>query len=296
MTMSDRPGRRPAGNGTTRTRRRRHLAALTLLVAAVSAMIPAQAALAGGNGPQPFVRARAEAAVKAAYAQAFTGGQDPAHSLAAVEDGPDLAATLAQATQNFPQATQTSQVTVSNITFDGPRNAGLRFHLSYQGGVDFGEVDGTALISGGRWKVSRATYCTVMSWAGATCPVKPGRQPRDPAAARSAIGQAYTQAFTGGQDPAHSLAVVEDGPDLADTLAQAIQNFPEATHTAAVTTSDIVFTDPRHAALRFRIAYQGGIDFGEQNGNALIVDGEWKVSRGTYCMVMGWAGATCPSP
>ncbi|SQD95072.1 exported hypothetical protein [Parafrankia sp. Ea1.12] len=73
MTMSDRPGRRPAGNGTTRTRRRRHLAALTLLVAAVSAMIPAQAALAGGNGPQPFVRARAEAAAKAAYAQAFTG-------------------------------------------------------------------------------------------------------------------------------------------------------------------------------------------------------------------------------
>lgn len=61
-------------------------------------------------------------------------------------------------------------MTVSNITFDGPRNAGLRFHLSYQGGVDFGEVDGTALISGGRWKVSRTTYCTVMSWAGATCP------------------------------------------------------------------------------------------------------------------------------
>ncbi len=170
MTMSDRPGRRPAGNGTTRTRRRRHLAALTLLVAAVSAMIPAQAALAGENGPQPFVRARAEAAVKAAYAQAFTGGQDPAHSLAAVEDGPDLAATLAQAIQNFPEATHTAAVTTSDIVFTDPRHAALRFRIAYQGGIDFGKQNGNALIVDGKWKVSRGTYCMVMGWAGATCP------------------------------------------------------------------------------------------------------------------------------
>ncbi|MDT3443615.1 MULTISPECIES: hypothetical protein [unclassified Pseudofrankia] len=294
MTMSDRPGQHPTDGRATRTRWRRRLTGLTLLVAGATALIPAQGALAG-DGFQPPL-ARAETAIKAAYAQAFTGGQDPAHSLAAVEDGPALAGTLAQAMQNFPEATHTAQVAVSGITFKGLLNAKLRFHITYQGGADFGEQDGTAVVVNRQWKVSRETFCTVMGWAGAVCPPKAGHQPQNPAAAQRAIQQAYAQAFTGGQDPAHSLAAVQDGPALADTLAQAMQNFPEATATAAVTTSDIVFTDPRNAWLRFHITYQGGLDFGVQSGTAVLVDGHWKVSRQTFCTVMGWAGATCPAP
>jgi hypothetical protein len=60
-----------------------------------------------------------------------------------------------------------------------------------------------------------------------------------------------------------------------------------------VTTSSIVFTDPRHAAVRFNITYQAAIDFGEQSGTALVVDGQWKVSRATVCTVM--AGPAPPA-
>ncbi|WP_076832456.1 hypothetical protein [Frankia sp. CcI49] len=313
MTMSDQTGVRPAQqpaagsrrspepdrNGQEGRRRQRArrgcLAWLTLFAVAIVAQIPAQTATAGGPRPAP-TQHRPQAAITAAYTQAFTGGQDPAYALAAVEDGPALAGTLQQAMQNFPQATSTAQVTVSDIRFQGPRTAGLRFHVVYQGGVDFGVQNGTAVISDGRWKVSRETYCTVMSWAGAICPAKAGRQPRDVAAARSAVQQAYAQAFTSGQDPAYSLAAVEAGPSLAGTLEQAIQNFPTATSTATVTTRDIVFTDPRHASLRYEITYQGGVTFGLQTGKAVISEGRWKVSRETYCHVMGWAGAVCPAP
>jgi hypothetical protein len=296
MTMCDEPGPLPADNRITRSHRRGRLAGLlVLLVATAAALVPAQVAAAAGAGSRTILPPRTKAAISAAYARAFTGGQDPAYSLAAVEDGPELASTLAEAIHNFPQATRTAKVTVGNIFLREPRQAGLRFHITYQGGADFGERDGTAVISNGRWKVSRATYCTVMSWAGATCPTKAGPQPLNPAAARLAVQQAYAQAFTGGQDPAYSLAAVQGGPALARALAQATHNFPEATASAAVTTSNIVFTDPWHAALRFHITYRGGADFGEQNGTALIVEGRWKVSGGTYCTVMGWAGATCPA-
>ncbi|ADP78535.1 hypothetical protein FraEuI1c_0452 [Pseudofrankia inefficax] len=294
MTMSDRSGRNLIAS-SARTRWKRRLTGLALLVAGAAAVIPAQGALAAGNGPQP-PSTRVDAAIKAAYLQAFTGGQNQAHNLAAVEDGPALASTLALAEQNFPAATSPSQVTVSGIKIKGPAKAALRFDVVYQGGYDIGQRDGTAVVVDRQWKVSRDTFCSVLSLAGAVCPPKAGRPPRDPAAARLAIQQAYTRAFTGGEDPAYSLGAVEDGPALAGTLAQAMQNFPGATSTAAVTTGDIVFTSPRSAALPFHITYQQGADFGVQNGTAVIVGGQWKVSRQTYCTVMGWAGATCPAP
>jgi hypothetical protein len=294
MTMSDRSGRNLIAS-STRTRWKRRLTGLALLIAGAAAVIPAQGALAAGNRPQPPVT-RVNAAVKAAYVQAFTGGQNQARNLAAVEDGPALASTLALAEQNFPAATSPSQVTVSVIKIQGPTKAALRFDVVYQGGYDIGQRDGTVVVVGRQWKVSRDTFCSVLSLAGAVCPPRAGRPPRDPAAAQLAIQRAFTRAFTGGQDPAYSLGAVADGPALAGALAQAMQNFPGATATAAVTTSDIVFTSPRGAALRFHLTYQEGADFGVQSGTALIVDGGWKVSRQTYCMVLGWAGASCPAP
>ncbi|WP_018638888.1 hypothetical protein [Parafrankia elaeagni] len=247
-------------------------------------------------GRPPRNAAAARAAIGQAYAQAFTSGENTARALAAVEDGPALAGTLALATQNVPQLVSASAATTSDVVFTDPRNAWLRLRLTYPEGLDFGVRDGTAVVSDGRWKVSRASFCAILGTVGVPCPPKAGRPPQNAAAARAAIGQAYAQAFTSSGDPAHSLAAVEDGPALAATLAQAQQNFPQATSSASVTTSDVTFTDPRNAWLRFHVTYQGGVDFGVRGGTAVISEGQWKVSRETYCMVMGWAGATCPAP
>lgn len=147
-----------------------------------------------------------------------------------------------------------------------------------------------------RWKMSRETYCTVMGWAGATCPPRQGIPPLNPAAAERAIAQAYTQAFTGGQNPAHVLAAVQDCPALADALAQATQNYPEAFATSGVTTGDVIFANPWNASIYYDTTYQGAPDIGEQIGKAVVVNGQWKVSRETYCGVLSLAGGTCPAP
>ncbi|WP_241832271.1 hypothetical protein [Pseudofrankia sp. EUN1h] len=269
------------------------LTGLVLLIVGAVALVPMEGALAADNAFQPTLPG-AESAIRAAYAQAFTGGGDQAHALAAVDDGPALAGTLALAAQNFPQAVETAQVTVSNVTFNNLFNAKVRFHITYQGGADFGERDGTAVFVNLKWKVSRETYCTVMGWAGATCPPRAGLPPLNPAAAQNAIRQAYAQAFTGGQDPAVVLAAIEGGQGLAGTLAQAAQNYPDIVASSTVTTSDIVFTDPWHAWVRYHISYQGG-GLGS-TGTAVISDGHWKVSRATYCSVASLLGAVCPAP
>ncbi len=246
-------------------------------------------------GRPPLHPAAAAGAIRAAYHQALTGGGTPARALAAVDDGPSLAGALAQAMANFPTATANAKVSTGALVFTNPRTAALRFHVTYPDGLDFGTQVGGAVQVGGRWKVSRDTYCLVLGWAGATCPPRAGRPPADPAAARTAIAAAFHQALTGGGTPAEALAAVEDGPSLAGALAQATANYPTAVASARVTTGTVTFTDPRHASVPFSVTDQDGADFGTANGIALIVDGQWKVSRDTYCVVLGWAGASCPA-
>jgi len=283
MTMSDRRDN-PAG----RNRWGRRLTGLALLAAGSLAVIPAQGALAAAP-PNPAT------AIQAAYAQAFSGGTPAAQNLAAVDDGPALAGALKQAVDYFPAANQPSTVSVSDVKPQGLLNAQVRFNVTYTGGYAIGERNGTAVVSGGRWKVSRETFCSVLGLAGAVCPPRAGLPPLNQAAARTAITQAFARAFTGGEEPAYGLGAVQDGPALASTLAQAIKNFPAATASSRVSTSDIVFTNPWNAWLQFHITYPtDNIDFGQQAGTAVVDQGQWKVSRQTYCLVMSWAGATCP--
>lgn len=110
------------------------------------------------------------AEIRAAYHQAFTGGEKLSYALAAVEDGPSLRATVLAAKKNFPQAVETSRVKVQRVNVSSAKHAKTVFTLTYQGGAEFGAQNGTAVFVGGQWKVSRATFCAVMSLAGATCP------------------------------------------------------------------------------------------------------------------------------
>lgn len=295
MTMSDRTERHPTVSRVARPRWKRRLTGLALLLASAMAVIPVQGALAAGPAPQSLTTGTT-AAIKAAYLQAFNsgGGRDSATILAAVEDGPALASTLAQV--GTGGGAPPNVVTVNSVKLQGLFKATVNFDLLYQGSFDIGARDGGAVFVGLRWKVSRDTFCSVLALAGAVCPPKSGLPPLNPAAAKTAIQQAYTRAFTGGGDVNYALGAVQDGPALVDTVAQAAQNFPEAFASARVTTGEVVFADPRDASIRFHITYQGGADFGEQWGTAVVVGGQWKVSRATYCTVMGWAGASCPAP
>ena len=84
---------------------------------------------------------------------------------------------------------------------------------------------------------------------------------------------------------------------IPDSLKQAQEttrsNFPEAVDTVTVTVGDIVFTSKTEAALYFELKYTGGALFGQQIGYAKLIDGTWKISHDTMCMVLGWGGGMC---
>jgi hypothetical protein len=143
-------------------------------------------------------------------------------------------------------------------------------------------------------EVREAAERTVTLWPDNSVLPEAGQPPVDQDVAAAAVTAAYTQAFTGGQGPERALAAVEDGAALRETLRQARDNFPRATHTARVLVAEPVFTDPSHATVLFEIVYTGGARFGHQVGHAVLDGGTWKVARHTYCMVMSWAGASCP--
>ncbi|EIV93847.1 hypothetical protein FraQA3DRAFT_3563 [Frankia sp. QA3] len=131
---------------------------------------PAGPALPADASP-PADPAAARAAVQAAFTQAFTGGTgDPQAVLSAVQDGPSLLATLALLRARFPDSVRTARPIVEEVVFLGPDRAAVRFEIFYGSRSRSGRRIGHAVLDGGRWKVTRQTYCQVMSWAGVPCP------------------------------------------------------------------------------------------------------------------------------
>lgn len=124
-------------------------------------------------GAQPADVAAAQQAVQHAYTLAFTsvpGQQSTYASLALVQDGADLHATLDKLRQNFANAAATATVKVGQIVFTSPTMAALFFTVTYQDGVPYGTQIGHAVLENGSWLVSRDTYCGLMAFGGAACP------------------------------------------------------------------------------------------------------------------------------
>ena len=126
---------------------------------------------------------------------------------------------------------------------------------------------------------------------------KGGKQPADPVAADKAVRAAFAKAFTAvpGDDSYSSLSVVQDGDLLHVTLDQLRKNFSEAAASSSVDTGQLVFTDPQTAVLKFTLHYTGGAPYGTHNGTAVFDNGAWLVSKDTYCGVMAFGGAICPT-
>lgn len=124
----------------------------------------------------------------------------------------------------------------------------------------------------------------------------PGEQPADAAAARTEIEQAFATAYNGGlgSDDA-KRAVVQDGDALKPVMEQ-IRNgtFAQQVKDATARVTDVVFTSPTEAAVRYDILVANYTNFTDRIGRALLIDGHWKVARVTVCADISLAGANCP--
>jgi hypothetical protein len=121
-------------------------------------------------------------------------------------------------------------------------------------------------------------------------------QPDDADAARQGITDAYQTVFTHDTDLDARRALMEDPDSVKSALDATKANFPEATNTVTVEVGEIRFLSKTEAALYFELKYSGGALFGKQIGYAKLIDGTWKISRDTMCMVASWGGGQCDPP
>jgi hypothetical protein len=121
-----------------------------------------------------------------------------------------------------------------------------------------------------------------------------GPPPEDEDAARAEIAAAYLASATASED-GRSVPSVELGADLGPTLLQALERnpFPPPAK-SSIDVDAVAFIDADHAAVWFTITIEGIPRLSNQRGEAVVVDGAWKMARSTFCALMASAGVACP--
>jgi len=127
--------------------------------------------------------------------------------------------------------------------------------------------------------------------------VVPGEQPENPDAARAEITAAFVSHETLGDD-GQSLPMVEKGGNLGPTLVASQERHRGLSEGKSVSWSvdEIVFTDPEHAAVWFTFNLDNVPMLARHRGDAVMVEGQWKMARSTFCELMRMAGVECPPP
>lgn len=124
---------------------------------------------------------------------------------------------------------------------------------------------------------------------------EPGpEQPADPEAARAAVTDVFARAYAG-LDAEQRGEVIDDPSGLDTVLDElAAGPFVEQVERARAEVREIVFVSATRAAVRYDIVIEDSSTFGDRLGEAVLVDGAWKVTRATVCRDITLAGATCP--
>jgi hypothetical protein len=123
-------------------------------------------------GEQPADVTTAEQQVRAAFSTAFTHApaSDRYRALVAVERGDSLRPAIDDLRRSFEQVAETVTVSTDQVVFTDPTTAVVRYTLSYSGGAAYGTRYGQAVLTDGRWLVTRDTWCAPLGYAGVTCP------------------------------------------------------------------------------------------------------------------------------
>ncbi len=124
-------------------------------------------------------------------------------------------------------------------------------------------------------------------------PQPTGSPPADQAGARQAIEGAYHRLF---ETSAYSsdAADLEGPPPLSDAERTKLQQgYGDITGKLKVRVNDVRFLSPTAAALSFDLLLNGQPITQTTVGRALLVNGQWKVARVTFCEIVGRGGIHC---
>ena len=112
----------------------------------------------------------------------------------------------------------------------------------------------------------------------------------DPEQARADIENAYGK-FNQLDPDGNHLPYVVGGHILGTLLVDAQRRFPNTE--VRLTVDEIGFRSPTEAAVLYQLV-MNGMPFGQRQGAALLVDGQWKVGYATVANLIAMAGVDCP--
>ena len=115
----------------------------------------------------------------------------------------------------------------------------------------------------------------------------------DPAATKAQITANWEKFFSHTSTLAERQALLENGANYAEALAQRAQDPLQAQATATV--KDVQLTDADHASVTYDVLLNGQVALSNAAGTAVLQDGTWKVSAQSFCSLVT-LGATKPIP
>jgi hypothetical protein len=124
---------------------------------------------------------------------------------------------------------------------------------------------------------------------------RPGR-PSDPDSAEMAVEEAFETVFGTDASFEERCAAISGGANLVPAMQEASDRFT-AQAGLDVSVEHVRFLSEEEAEVSFVLLFPlSGISRMPEIGHALLVDGQWKVARETYCGLVNRIGVQCPPP
>ena len=106
---------------------------------------------------------QATAAITTTWTTFFHSGTKPAVAKALLQNGSQLGKAIKVAAQVQKSSKIKEDAKVSKVTFSSPTSAIVTYSLLSHGSTLLPNATGQAVLQDGHWKVSQATFCTLVS-------------------------------------------------------------------------------------------------------------------------------------
>jgi hypothetical protein len=104
-------------------------------------------------------------------------------------------------------------------------------------------------------------------------------------------------AFFNYQTPAATrLSLLEDGSTLQQAMALGDRFAKQQKLQETATVAKVKLIDATHAEVTYTINNRGSAFFSDATGNAILVDGEWKVAKASFCTLIQLGAGGKPVP
>ena len=114
--------------------------------------------------------------------------------------------------------------------------------------------------------------------------------------AEQAVERAFEAIFGSELSIAEKCRAIDRGDNLATAMEEVLARYPPA-RTMDVSVDYVRFVSDDEAEVHFvLLAGRLGSTGLNQTGHAVLVDGEWKMSRETWCRLASMTGVQCPPP